>query len=249
MTDALPIQSAKSRLLITLVVDTSQSMAQNGAIDQLNTALRNWRGELLRDAYLHTVGEIALISFGKDHVVALDPAGRRPGHMAEPFVPVRDFNPPRLTAAGVTPMVEAIQYALEVTGVRKEHLMADGIPMANRPLVYLVTDGVPTDSRGHRSDRWRDVAPLLRQQEQGNHLLFFAIGVPGSDEEVLRGLAPKSYYQLDRMDFAQVMRLVSASLNSMKGVSRQQSPDAVYADAHEQIDRTERLLQWLNDRA
>ncbi|GAB2618115.1 hypothetical protein Aab01nite_31750 [Paractinoplanes abujensis] len=245
MTDALPIQQAKSRLLITLVVDTSLSMRSNGAIDQLNAALRNWRRELLGDGYLTAVGEIALISFGHDYVIAVDPAGRQKGHVAAPFRPVREFDPPRLEAGGATPMVEAVQYALEITGVRKDQLAAQGIPLAHRPMIWLVTDGVPTDDQGARSDRWRDLAPLLRQQEAGRHLLFYAIGVPGAEREVLSGLAPNSFYHLDELDFMRVMRLVSVSLNAAKNVTRNQSSDEVYADTRDRFARTEEMRIWL----
>lgn len=247
MTDALPIQQAKSRLLITLVVDTSYSMRTNGAIDKLNDALRNWRTELLADGYLTAVGEIALVSFGADYVIAVDPSGRRAGHVDEPFVPVRSFDPPRLAAGGATPMVEALQYALEITGVRKEQLAGQGIPLAHRPMIWLVTDGVPTDEHGQRSDQWRDLAPLLRQQESGRHLLFYAIGVPGAEREVLTGLAPNSAYQLDELDFMRVMRLVSVSLNAAKGVSRNQSSDEVYADTRDRFQRTEEMQRWLGN--
>jgi uncharacterized protein YegL len=245
MTDALPIQQAKSRLLITLVVDTSQSMSSNGAIDKLNAALRDWRTELLDDGYLTAVGEIALISFGNDYVTAIDPSGRRRGHMDEPFVPVREFDPPKLEAGGATPMVEAVQYALEITGARKEQLATQGIPLAHRPMIWLLTDGVPTDDQGRRSDRWRDLAPLLRQQEAGRHLLFYAIGVPGAERDVLAGLAPNSFYFLDKLDFMRVMRLVSVSLNAAKGVSRNQSSDEVYADTRDRFERTEEMRLWL----
>jgi len=37
--DALPVQPAKSRLLIMLVVDTSHSMSEGGRIQELNQAL------------------------------------------------------------------------------------------------------------------------------------------------------------------------------------------------------------------
>jgi uncharacterized protein YegL len=243
--DALPVQSVSSRILITLVVDTSSSMSTSGRITELNQALQNWRRELLADPYVAQAGEISLVTFGKDHVVAVDPSGRIAGQATEPFVPVADFSPPTLQAGGVTPMVEGLQYAMEITAARRQQLRSSGIALANRPLIYLLTDGVPTDAEGRRSDRWRDLAPVIRQQESGKHLLFFAIGVTGAEREVLQGLAPDSYYDLGNVSFAQVLRLVSASIDSVAEGSRTGSAADAYAEVKERLDKSERIRAFL----
>ena len=41
-------------------------------------------------------------------------------------------------------MVEGLQYAMELTATRRQQLRSSGIALANRPLMYLLTDGVPT---------------------------------------------------------------------------------------------------------
>jgi uncharacterized protein YegL len=247
--DALPVRQARNRTLITLVVDTSASMQQNGAVDELNRALRRWCDELRSNDHLQASGEIALITFGKDHVLAVDPSGRMAGNSARPYVPLRDFNPPQLVAGGLTPMVEAIQYALEVVATRKRELTAEGIGLAYRPMVYLITDGVPTDERGQRTDRWREVAAMLRQHEAGKHLLFFAFGVRGADEDVLRGLAPNAWYLLDNTDFTQVLRLVSTSIGSARSESRDAPADAIYERFQEDNTKNEEMRRWLEEGA
>ena len=247
--DALPVQQkAKSRILITLVVDTSGSMAADGRIGQLNAALKDWRGELVADGHLARAGEIALVTFGKDHVRAVDPSGRSTGRPEEPFVSVADFNPPPLEAGGVTPMVEGLQHAMQLTAARRQKLRASGISLANRPLIYLITDGVPTDDRGHYSERWRDLAPVIRQQEAGKHLLFFAIGVRGADQAVLRGLAPESWYYLADVSFAKVLRLVSASIDATSAARSRDVPAAdQYAAVREHLDKTDRIREFLRN--
>jgi uncharacterized protein YegL len=247
-TDALPpVRSAKGRLLITLVVDTSGSMSQNSAIDQLNTALQTWRAELLRDDALRRTGEIALVTFGKDDVLAVDPSGRATGPAPEPFVPLTSFNPPKLEAGGLTPMVEALQYGLQIIAARKEVLSTNGVPMAYRPIMHLITDGVPTDANGQATDRWRDLAPVLRSHEAGNHLLFFALGVRGHDENVLRGLAPESSYHLDGVDFAQVMRLMSASIVQLRDASRNTDANTFYRGVRQRHEESEKMRRWLEE--
>jgi uncharacterized protein YegL len=243
--DALPVQSSTSRILITLVVDTSSSMAPRMA--ELNQALSSWRQELLSDPHVANAGEISMITFGKDHVVAVDPSGRMAGQAAEPFVPVTDFSPPTLEANGVTPMVEGLQYAMDITAARRQQLRSSGIALANRPLIYLLTDGVPTDGSGHRTDRWRDLAPVIRQQEAGKHLLFFAIGVTGAEQDVLRGLAPDSWYYLADMSFAKVLRLVSASIESVSEGSRTGSAADAYAEVKDRLDKSGRIRKFLEE--
>jgi uncharacterized protein YegL len=244
--DALPVQPAKSRLLIMLVVDTSHSMSEGGRIQELNQALSNWRGELMGNDHIRRHGEIALVTFGKNNVVAVDPAGRGAGPTREPFVPVSQFNPPTLEAGGVTPMVEGLQYAFHLLATRRQNLRSSGIPLVNRPLVYLMTDGVPTDAQGYRSDRWRDFAPVIRQQEAGKHLLFFAFGVDGAEQEVLAGLAPASWRFLSHLSFAEVLTLVSASIESASADSARSKPaEEVYRDVNIRMDKEARIRDFL----
>jgi uncharacterized protein YegL len=243
--DALPVRQARNRTLLTLVVDTSASMRQFNAIDELNAALLRWRDELRGNDHLQASGEIALITFGKGHVMAVDPGGRISGHTSQPYIPLRDFNPPPLEADGLTPMVEAIQYALEVLSVRKRELVAEGLGLAYRPMVYLITDGVPTDERGQRTDRWRDLAAVLRQHEAGKHLLFFAFGVQGADQAVLTGLAPQASYLLHNTDFTQVLRLVSTSIGSAQAELRDAPADAIYERFREDHAKNEEMRRWL----
>lgn len=244
--DALPVQPAKSRLLITLVVDTSHSMNANNRIGELNQALASWRTELMKDDHLRRHGEIALVTFGKDHVVAVDPSGRTAGAAAEPYVPISQFSPPELAAGGVTPMVDALQFAFDLLAARRQHLRANGISLVNRPLVYLLTDGVPTDDQGHRSDRWRDFAPVIRQQENGKHLLFFAFGVDGAEQEVLRGLAPSSWRFLADLNFAEVLTFVSASIESAAAESARSEPaQDVYEAVGKRLDKEARMANFL----
>ncbi|TCO48018.1 vWA domain-containing protein [Actinocrispum wychmicini] len=243
--DALPIQPAKSRLLITLVVDTSSSMLEDDRIGELNQALSEWRAELMKDDHLRRHGEIALVTFGNGHVQAVDPSGRTT-QATTPYVPIAEFSPPALQAGGVTPMVEGLQYALDLLAARRQFLRKDGIGLVNRPLVYLITDGVPTDSQGHRSDRWRAFAPALRQQENGKHLLFFAFGVKGAEAEVLSGLAPQSWRLLADFNFAEVLTFVSASIETAAAASARSEPaEVVHAKVQDRLDKESRMDRFL----
>ncbi|MEV0235615.1 VWA domain-containing protein [Nonomuraea sp. NPDC050786] len=245
--DALPrVQPAKSRLPMALVLDTSSSMREGDRIGELNAALGTWRTELRRNSHLARHGEIAMITFGHQGVRVVDPTGRGDGEPAEPFASVEDFAPRPLVAGGVTPMIEAIRRTFELIAARKQQIRQQNRVLQNRPLVYLITDGVPTDDRGVLTDRWRDLAPAIRAQENGNHLLFFAIGVQGADMDVLAGLAPRSHFNLADLDFTQVLRLVSTSMDRTSRSSRMDQPaDEAYEEVNQLMTQNEEIRKYL----
>jgi uncharacterized protein YegL len=242
------VQAVSSRVLITLVVDTSYSMSQSGRISELNRELLGWREDLLSNDVVRRQGEIALVTFGKDHVRTVDPTGRTSGQPAEAYVPVAAFAPRPLEAGGVTPLVDGLQHAFELIAARRNQLRASGRNMAYRPLVYLITDGVPTDAEGLPSDNWRDIAPVIRQQEDGKHLLFFAFGVDGADEDVLRGLAPNSAHSLGRVPFSRVMQMMSTSIDkSVSAAAHDESAAVLHRQVNEQLDKEERMRRFLEE--
>ncbi|GAA4673695.1 VWA domain-containing protein [Pseudonocardia yuanmonensis] len=241
----LPVQAAKSRLLLTLVVDTSSSM-EGERIAELNAALQDWRQQLVEDDVVRRFGEIAMITFGEGHVNLVDLSGD-PG---QAYVPVSRFDPPPLRAGGVTPMIDGLQYAFTVLADRRQQLRKDGFSLLNRSLVYLITDGVPTDENGYPTNAWRDFAPVIRRQEEGRHLLFFAFGVDGADEFVLRGLAPRAWRLLADARLADVLSLVSTSIEAAAASSVHDMPaDQAYDIVNEQMDRHARMREFLEGKA
>ncbi|WBB77773.1 hypothetical protein O7606_16000 [Micromonospora sp. WMMD882] len=240
------VQGPSSRLLITLVVDTSESMTDGDAIGQLNRALRRWRDDLRRESRLCRIGEIALVSFGVGGVTVVDPSGRSQGPVAEPFVPVDDFDPPTLPAGGFSPLVAGVRRALAVTAARRDRLAAAGVTMAYRPLVYLLTDGAPSDDRGGDDGSWPALAEELRRQEAANALLFFAFGVRGADERVLNALAPGAYQPIEGSDFPLLLKRVLHSIERV--MSRRDQPASdVYADVSRAAAEDERTRRWFEE--
>lgn len=239
-----PRSTRKAKMLITMVVDVSGSMEQSGGITELNNALQKWAPELRKNVSLSSSAEIAMVSFGGD-VAVVDSSGRTTGSPTQPYVPVSEFRPPELVADGITPMVAGIQRAIDIMAVRRDELYGDGIQMSYRPLIYLVTDGMPTDETGQLDDRWRGVASILRQHEDGAHLLFFAIGVRGAREDVLAGLAPKAHYMLDNLNFDEVLKLVSTSIGSVQGTGGRESAEEIYGRTEEAVKANQRMEEWL----
>ncbi len=198
----------EKRVSIVLLLDTSSSMDHSSLphprpIEQLNAALERWAKVLHQDEALRYKAEIAIITFGKDGVnVQGDPD--------EPFTPAATFDPPGLKAGGVTPMADAIREAFAIIQRRKKEIDGAGIPRV-RPLVFLLTDGHPTDSAGHLDESWRPIAAELQQARDDKKLLFTALGTGGAAFDVLECLAPGCALEIGSEDFYEFLILVSSS--------------------------------------
>jgi uncharacterized protein YegL len=240
------VQPATSvtRMLITLLLDTSDSMRSSGGIQQLNDALSGLGTALAGNPSVALSGEIAVITFGRDGVQVRNPAGTQQFDPRRPFVPVRRFNPPRLEAGGVTPMTEAIRTGLRVLSDYKSELRQNGISMAHRPLMFVVTDGYPTDASGNLSDDYRSLLPALREREQLKQLLFYAIGVDNANERILTELAPArgQHYKLAGLDFASVIQLVSTSVQEATKLADQPA-GVIYEQTNELKQQMDAFLR------
>jgi len=199
------------RVLLVLAVDTSKS-TEGAAIDSLNEGLKRLVEYLGRDKNLRSTASVALITFGHNGVVSWHGDRQaRPGE--SPFVPVHELAVPTLVAGGVTPMVEAVQHAIYWISKEKQSLRSRGLQYY-RPFLWLLTDGLPTDSRGHVSDEWKPLARTLQENVNQKHILFAAVGaanISSDGYEVLTKLSPRGHVKLDNMDYAKLLRLVSSS--------------------------------------
>jgi uncharacterized protein YegL len=228
---------ASQKLLLALVLDTSQSM-EGEPIGLLNDALQELSGHLRQDKQLRSIARVAIITFGHGGVTAWQGAGPAAAG-ASPFVPVQALSMPTLPAGGVTPMVEAVQHAIYWVKKEKESLRSRGLQYY-RPLVWLISDGVPTDSRGRPSEDWRHLAKTLRRSENEDHVIFLTVSagdISAEGDAVLRALSPRGHVRIG-FDFAPVLRLVSSSAGRF---ARGGSVDAFY----EQVEQFQQYsVEW-----
>ena len=205
----------ETRVPIVLLLDTSSSMADKRLpaprpIDQLNDAIQSWLVELKSDPSLRYKAEVAVITFGGDDPVSiLGPDG-------ELFRPAATLEIPHLAGRGRTPMLRAIRLALSYAADRKKQLDDEGIPRY-RSLLFLVTDGFPTDEEGHFDETWPEVAGELRRLD--GHVLLTCFGTESANFEVLEGLAPGLSLEINKAQFLAVLRLVSSSAGASDPVS------------------------------
>lgn len=189
------LENPENRCPVVLVLDTSASM-QGTPIEALNEGLAEFKFDVEQDALASLRVEVSLITFGS--VV----------QKKQDFVTIDDFMPPVLTAAGKTPMGEALQLALDSLEERKNLYRAHGVSYY-RPWVFLITDGAPTDGT-----LWQQAVEKVHQQEKDQLLTFFAVGVEGADHEILQNLMPegRAPFFLKDLKFKELFRWVSASV-------------------------------------
>ncbi|MCM2422621.1 hypothetical protein [Streptomyces sp. RKAG293] len=225
---------------VLIVLDTSGSMgrpAEHPRIDDLNRALGTIFRDIAADPRLRSRVEICLLSFGTDTQV-YDVAGARmvPADTAvtsRAFAGVDALVPPTLTADGYTRMVDALEFALELGRCRHEELTAQCVPVL-RPLIWLVTDGAPSDEHG-RPLQATELAPFATRMRRSEASevggVLFTVGVRGADRDMLAVLAPRGTVMLEGLDFKQIL---SWALVSSDRVGGQESAEDIHSMVAEQ---------------
>jgi uncharacterized protein YegL len=188
------VENPENRCPVILLVDTSGSMA-GGPIEALNEGLKTFRETVLEDEQASLRVDVAIVGFG-------------PVELVQDFVTIDQLNPPQLVANGLTPMGEAITFALDLLESRKVTYRANGIQYY-RPWVFLITDGAPNPG-----SPWQQAAQRVQMAEQQRKLSFFAVGVQGADMNTLSQVAPpmRPPLMLNGLDFKSMFLWLSDSM-------------------------------------
>ncbi len=176
-----------------LLLDTSASMGGE-PIAALNEGLQVFKRDLMTDQLARRRVEIAVMTFGSGGVREI-----------QNFVTAEQWNPPQLSAGGSTPMGEALRRGLELLRERKDMYRSAGLQYF-RPWVFLISDGEPTDQID-------EAARAARQEDAGNGLAFFVVGVERANLEKLGEIAPPSRppLKLKGLQFAELFLWLSQS--------------------------------------
>ncbi len=186
------VENPENRCPVILLLDTSGSMSGK-SIRELNQGLADFKKDVMKDAQASLSVEVAIITFG-------------PVKLIQDFVTIDRFIPPKLETDGVTPIGEAIEYALDLLEKRKQNYKDNGV-YYYRPWVFLITDGSPTDY-------WQGAAQRVREAEEQHRMLFFSVGVQGADMDKLRQIAPpeRPPVKLNGLDFRSLFVWLSTSI-------------------------------------
>ena len=207
MPQALKPQGFHPRCPCVLLLDTSQSM-DGPKIEQVTSGLHTLKQELLQDSLARARVELSVVLFNEQI------------EEIQPFAPIDSFMPPVLQAAGRTAMGAAIAYALESLSRRKRDYNDRGIPYY-QPLLFLITDGAPTDPAALDNIR----GELLQRQRRAK-LTFSAIGVDQADMNLLASLSAGPAYQLTGMQMTSLFKWISKSTSAGSRGSGEQGQGA-----------------------
>ncbi len=223
---ALPPERQTSRNLVVLLLDASGSMLEPGPnrriprVEELNSALQAFAShDMHAIPQLETNGEIAIGVFSGDSFRWLDlaPDAVRPPPPFAYAAYVRSV--PEISAAGSTPMDLAITAALDAVRERKVSLSIEGRTHESRPIVFLLTDGQPTEPM-------HDALVALRDAERSKAVLFFALGTGNARAEWLELIAPEAHYPLRDQPLRSYLEFVSTSMSAIAGID--DSAEAIY---------------------
>lgn len=185
--------NSQPRCACVLILDTSSSM-QGPPIDGLNAGLVTLQNALLHDEIAKKRVEIAVVEFNSNIRVVQD------------FVTAEQFQPPTLTATGLTELAGGVNQGLDLLQRRKRQYANNGVPFY-RPWAFLITDGQVKD--------YQQVATRIREEESQKRVAFFAIGVDGADEESLRNISVRPHKMLAKLKFNDLFLWLSRSLGAI----------------------------------
>ena len=194
--DVVLTDNTSQRLPCALVLDGSGSMSGD-AIRELNDGLKVLENELKNDDTAAQRVQLLVIRLGDDDQVQI----------VTDWTDAMDFSAPTIEANGRTPLGVAMRVALDKIEDQKENYRSHDIPY-NRPWIFLITDGAPTDLD------WESAADDCRQAEDNNKVAIFPIGTAEADFEALKKFANRAPIKLDGLKFRELFVWLSRSASS-----------------------------------
>lgn len=156
---------------VYLLLDTSGSML-GSPIQAVEQGVRLIYNELMNNPHAIETVYLSVITFANaaQQVVKL--------------CSVEEFKPPTLTATGNTALGAAITLLDQVLD-RELIANSEGRKGDYRPLIFLLTDGAPTDE-------WRETVNRLKARKQSKLGAFVALGCgPNVNSAILREITPE----------------------------------------------------------
>lgn len=196
-------ENPEPRCPCVLLLDNSGSM-QGEAINALNEGLRIFQEELNHDNLAKKRVEVAIVTFNSEVEVVQD------------FVTADEFEPPTLSAQGLTQMGGAILQGLDMLEIRKAMYRANGVAYY-RPWIFLITDGEP---QGESDSVVEQAKQRIEDGEAGKRVAFFAVGVEEANITRLSQIVVRQPLKLKGLNFRELFIWLSASMQQLSQSSQ-----------------------------
>ena len=218
--DVVLTDNTSQRLPCVLVLDGSTSMSKRfdgtSAIEELNKGLKVLEQELKKDDTACQRVQLLVLRLGDDDQV----------QTIQDWTDAIDFSAPIIKAKGRTPLGIASRIALEKIEQQKENYRAHDIPY-NRPWLFLITDGGPSDAR------WKGAALDCCFAEAEGKVIVFPIGTKNANFDKLSRFSARPPIKLAGLNFEDLFVWLSRSAASGSQASptaELQLPDAEWTD-------------------
>lgn len=183
---------------IFFVIDVSESMAGE-TLTQLESGMRTITGDLMSDPYALETAFLSVIAF----------AGR-PRTLSQ-MTELTEFIPPHLPVGGGTGLGAALTHLMDE--IDRNVTPSSSTQKGDwKPLVFLMTDGVPTDNPRQAIVRWK------RDYASRASLVAISIG-GGADSRVLNALADE-VLEFDDTAEGAFRKFIGWITNSVKASTR-----------------------------
>lgn len=170
------------RIACVFALDISGSMVANDNIGKLNKGLREFKDQVMASDVKNLL-DVAVISFGGD------------AKIVQGFTPLATWNPPTLIATGGTPMLSALNMAMNILYDKHEEYKKENTISGVR-WIFCITDGDP-------GERDAKIESRLRSLEREKKLRAICIGTPGFDQRAMKEIYDiNQIYQLENLNYA-----------------------------------------------
>ena len=194
--DLILQDNTNQRLPCVVLLDGSTSM-DGKAIDNLNQGLSILERELKADDVASLRVQLLLLRIG----------GHSDVEILTDWTDAIDFSAPQVEANGTTPLGKGVNVALRELEEQKKKYRQNQITY-NRPWLFIITDGAPTDQN------WERAAEKAVEAEKKGKVVVFPIGTEEADFEILNKFSSRGAILLKNLDFKELFVWLSQSVSA-----------------------------------